>query len=71
MRNSELKACPFCGKPARLFYIGEDDRISKTLRNMWIVGCETDLCPGYIWKAAPVYVTEPMARDHWDRRSVG
>lgn len=68
-KNEELRPCPFCGKPARLFYNEPDDRINKTLWDTWIVGCETGLCPGYIWKANPVYYNQTMARNRWNRRN--
>lgn len=67
--TDELKLCPFCGEPARLFRIVSDDRISRHLWAMWIVGCETDLCPGYIWKAGPTYFSKDMATEYWNKRS--
>ena len=59
--DEELKPCPFCGGPAimNMSIIG------------WIIGCdgkEVPLCPGYIWKTAPRYLTEEQAIRYWNGR---
>lgn len=59
--EEELKRCPFCGEPAE---------INMSIMG-WIVGCdgkEGPICPGYIWKAAPRYLTKEQAIRYWNGR---
>ena len=58
---NNLKPCPFCGSEAGISRVRED-------ADIWIVGCDEILCPGYIWKAAPVYYTRELAEEYWNRR---
>lgn len=65
----ELKRCPFCGELAEVIQIPfrPDDIKSKT----WVVGCDGkhgSLCPGYIDKCAPFYITRELAEEHWNNR---
>ena len=59
----KLKACPFCGAEATIY---------KSLKaDVWFIGCEgkyDNLCPGYIWKCAPVYLSKEAATRAWNRR---
>jgi len=62
---NELKPCPFCGGKAIVKQDG------SSLYDLWIVGCDGKYgseCPGYIWKATPVYLTKGMAIYVWNRR---
>ena len=66
----ELKRCPFCGELAKvtqLPFAPEDIKSRK-----WIVGCDGkngSICPGYIDKCAPFYVTREQAVEYWNHRS--
>ena len=58
----ELKPCPFCGGNATA---------RKTRAHEWIIGCDGDygpVCPGYVWKHCPVYLTKKDAVNAWQRR---
>lgn len=62
-----LKRCPFCGELAnikQLPYNPEDIKSKK-----FIVGCDGkngSLCPGYIWKCSPFYITREQAKEYWN-----
>ena len=61
-----LKPCPFCGGEAGIFYT-----VDKLLVG-WFVGCNGKydaLCPGYVWKEAPLYYTPGQAAEAWNRRA--
>ena len=62
MKN-ELKRCPFCGEPATMKY---DRGVG------WFVGCDGkfgSICPGYVWKEAPVFFERDHAEKAWNRRA--
>ena len=69
---TDLRPCPFCGESAQikqLPFCPEDIKSKK-----WIVGCDGkngNLCPGYIWKCAPFYVTRDQAVDNWNHSKAG
>ena len=68
-KMNELKRCPFCGELAEVIRIPycPDDIKSKT----WVVGCDGKygcLCPGYIYKCTPFYVTREQAVEYWNHR---
>lgn len=68
--TDQLMRCPFCEESARikqLPFCPEDIKSKK-----WVVGCDGkngDLCPGYIWKCAPFYVTRDQAVEYWNHRA--
>lgn len=65
----ELKRCPFCGELAKVIqlpFCPEDIKSKK-----WVVGCDGkygSLCPGYIDKCAPFYITREQAVEYWNKR---
>lgn len=64
-----LKRCPFCGELAIIEQLpyNPDDIRSKT----FVVGCDGkngSLCPGYIWKCSPFYITRELAAECWNAR---
>ena len=67
---TDLRPCPFCEESAQieqLPFCPEDIKSKK-----WVVGCDGkngSLCPGYIWKCAPFYVTRDQAVDYWNHRA--
>ena len=68
--SDELKPCPFCGREAVVYQIPEDSKINRLYWNVWIVGCNGEIvCPGYVWKTAPIYVTKESAIEHWNKRT--
>lgn len=59
--KEEIKACPFCGQEAKIIHF------PKTA--MYAVGCADDiLCPGYVYKCAPVYFGKDNALEAWNTR---
>lgn len=62
----KLKSCPFCGAEAKTY------KLYKSLKlDVWLVGCDGkygNLCPGYVWKCAPVYLSKESATRAWNRR---
>ena len=68
--TNQLMMCPFCGESARikqLPFCPEDIKSKK-----WVVGCDGkngNLCPGYIWKCTPFYVTRDQAVEYWNHRA--
>lgn len=66
----ELKRCPFCGEPAKIDQLPfnpEDIRSRK-----YVVGCDGkfgSLCPGYIWKCSPFYITREQTLEYWNARA--
>ena len=68
--SDELKPCPFCGHEAVIYQIPEDSKINRLYWNVWIVGCDGEIvCPGHVWKTAPIYVTKESAIEHWNKRA--
>lgn len=67
MIDESLKPCPFCGMPAKL-YQAEHTTLGGIF---WFVGCdESPLCPGYLWKLSPLYVSKEQAIEAWNERKV-
>lgn len=56
----KLKRCPFCGKEARLRYLGDKLRGDK-----YMVQCTDTSCPGRIFRTYP---SETAAERAWNRR---
>ena len=64
-RGRPLKRCPFCWGEAVYVQI-------PGMKDTWAVGCDGDagsLCPGYVFKAAPVYIGKRLAAEMWNRRA--
>lgn len=60
--DEKLMSCPFCGEAARLL-------LMPGTKSVYAVGCgSVNLCPGYVWKCAPVYLTAEQAATYWNRR---
>ena len=69
VKRRELKRGPFCGGLANVEQMpfNPDDIRSRK----WIVGCDGkngSLCPGYIYKCSPFYVTREYAIEYWNTR---
>lgn len=65
----ELKRCPFCGELAKVLQLPFCPE--SILSRMWLIGCDGkngSICPGYIYKCAPFYVTREQAVEYWNRR---
>lgn len=65
--NVFLKRCPFCGEVAIVKQLLSNDVRNKT----FVVGCDGkngSLCPGYIWKCSPFYLTRKQAVKYWNDR---
>lgn len=61
--EDKLMPCPFCGTKARLI-------LMPGTKCIYAVGCGSDiLCPGYVWKCAPVYYTAEEAMCNWNKRA--
>jgi hypothetical protein len=58
--DKQLKPCPFCGGEAI---------VVKVQKDIYAVGCtEENICPGYVWKLAPIYYGKACAIEYWNRR---
>ena len=63
---TDIKPCPFCGAKGRVAYQSGCGVWG------WFAGCDGPLgplCPGYIWKATPVYINQDLAAEYWNRRA--
>ena len=65
----EMIRCPFCGESAQIEQLPfcPDDIKSK----MWVIGCDGkngSLCPGYIYKCSPFYMSRELAVKMWNNR---
>lgn len=61
MKTTNLKPCPFCGKEARLRYLGDKLRGDK-----YMARCTDTSCPGRIFRTYPSEIAAEMA---WNRRA--
>ena len=66
--KDNVKKCPFCSRIAVVVQIPESEKIDRILWNKWVVGCDDSLCPGYMDKCTPFYMTKEMAIGYWNRR---
>lgn len=67
----ELKPCPFCGGEAKIFQVGIDANPDSVLNGTFVIGCDGingSLCPGYIYKCSPVYMSKELAVKMWNDR---
>jgi len=67
---TDLRPCPFCGESAQIEQLPSYPEYVKS--KSWVVGCDGKygiLCPGYIWKCTPFYVTKNQAMDYWNHRA--
>lgn len=70
--NKKLKSCPFCGGNAIIMRVGIDSNLESTINGTWIIGCDGtngSLCPGYIYKCSPLYVSKELAIKMWNNRN--
>ena len=66
----ELEHCPFCGSEAQLLKL---PRRRSLPDNLWVVGCDGimgSLCPCYVWKLTPFYLSKELAAKMWNNRSM-
>ena len=64
------KPCPFCGGEAKIIQLDLEDE-GGISNGMWAIGCDGingSLCPGYIYKCSPVYVSKELAVAMWNHR---
>lgn len=68
--NKRLKSCPFCGEEAKIIQLNLKPE-NSILCKMWVIGCDGingSLCPGYIYKCSPFYITSELAVRIWNNR---
>lgn len=67
--TDKLKPCPFCGGKARIMQL--DLNPDSILNKKWIIGCDGiygSICPGYMYKCAPFYISMESAIRMWNNR---
>lgn len=70
MKDKRIKRCPFCEEPAEISQLPFNP--DEILSNKWVIGCDGkngSLCPGYIWKCTPFYLTIDQAIEYWNTRA--
>lgn len=68
-REKMLKSCPFCGGNAMTTKLELNPE--SILNGMWIIGCDGingSICPGYIYKCSPFYISRELAVKMWNNR---
>lgn len=71
MGMKKLKPCPFCDGKAITAQIELNHE--SILNETWIVGCDGiygSLCPGYIYKCSPFYISRELAVKMWNNREL-
>lgn len=69
--NKELMPCPFCGGEAIITRVGIDSDPESILNGKYIIGCDGtngSLCPGYVYKCSPLYMSKELAIRMWNNR---
>ena len=69
MKMKKLKPCPFCGSKALVMQLKLNPESIKD--KTWIIGCDGingSLCPGYIYKCSPFYISIELAVKMWNNR---
>lgn len=59
--DEQINPCPFCGGAAKIIHSPGTD--------IFAIGCDDDiLCPGHVYKCAPVYYGKETALKAWNGR---